>query len=413
MKLMTAGLVIKRPELLEEVERCCGDFVQHAIVEKHDATYWPSFLEWLARVQPQVLLVDVEHFQGIVEERVRDIKTASPQSMLIALHDKVDSQTIIAGMRAGIDEYFYPPIEKNLRDALERRIDVHVRNQFLTNSDRKTIGFLSAKGGCGGTTVACHTALELGKRMNESGTYHALLADLDVTGGDVRFLMRTKTPHSILDAMRTDQALDVNSWAQVVEGGYPGLEIISGPAEKSLGRVPEQREMERILNFARARYQWTVLDLGCGLTWNTMSILESINELYLVASQDVLALFQVKQIMLELERNDYKLERLHLIMNQSAEFADRVIADEARQILGISSFYFLPNDSAGLAEAHASGSPLPAHSPLRKKISALASKISGIELQEDARSGGKEPWYRKLRMSRGVNYELQHQTTTT
>jgi pilus assembly protein CpaE len=413
MRLMTAGLVIKRRELLEEAERCCGDLIQHTIVEKHDAADWPSFLEWLDRIQPQVLLVDVEYFQGLVEERVRQIKAASPQSMLIALHDMVDSQTIIAGMRAGIDEYFYPPIGKNLRDVLERRIDLHVKNQFLTNSDRKTIGFLSAKGGCGGTTVSCHTALELGKRMNQSGTYHALLADLDVTGGDVRFLMRSKTPYSVLDAMRTDQALDMNSWSRMVEGGYPGLEIISGAAEKSLGRVPEQREIERLLNFARSRYQWTVLDLGCGLTWNTMSILESINDLYLVASQDVLALFQVKQIMLELERNDFKLERLHLILNQSAEFADPVIADEAQQILGISSFHFLPNDSSGLAEAHASGSLLPADSPLRKKISALASKISGIELQEDVRAGGKEPWYRKLRMAKGVNYELQHQTTTT
>jgi pilus assembly protein CpaE len=413
MRLMTAGLVIKRRELLEEVERCFGDLVQHTIVEKHDAAYWPSFMEWLVRIQPQILLVDIEHFQGIVEERVREIKTASPESMLVALHDKADSQTIIAGMRAGIDEYFYPPIGKNLRDVLERRIDLHVRNQFLTNSDRKTIGFLSAKGGCGGTTVACHTALELGSRMSQSGTYHALLADLDVTGGDVRFLMRSKTPLSVLDAMRTDQALEISRWNQMVEGGYPGLEVISGPAEICLGRVPEQREIERLLNFARGRYQWTVLDLGCGLSWNTMSVLESINELYLVASQDVLALFQVKQIMLELERNDFKLDRLHLILNQSAEFADPVIADEAKQILGISSFYFLPNDSSGLAEAHASGSLLPVHSPLRKKISALASKISGIESQEDRRKGRKEPWFRKLRMARSVSYELQHQTTTT
>jgi pilus assembly protein CpaE len=412
MRLMTAGLVIKRPELLAEVERCVEDLVQHIIIEKHDAAYWPSFMEWLGRIQPQVMLVDVEHFQGIVEERVREIKAASPQSMLIALHDTADSQTIIAGMRAGIDEYFYPPIGKSLHEALERRIDLHVRNQFLTNSDRKTIGFLSAKGGCGGTTVACHAALELGKRMSQTGTYHALLADLDVTGGDVRFLMRSKAPLSVLDAMRTDQALEINRWNQMVESGYPGLEVISGPTEICLGRVPEQREIERLLNFARARYQWTVLDLGCGLTWNSMSILESINELYLVASQDVLALFQVKQIMLELERNDFKLDRLHLILNQSAEFADPVIADEAKQILGISSFYFLPNDTSGLAEAHASGSPLPESSPFRKKISALASKISGIESQEDVRRSG-EPWYRKLRVARSVNYELQHQTTTT
>src|SRR4029077_20772911 len=135
---------------------------------------------------------------------------ASPDSMIIAIHHAADSQMIIAGMRAGLDEYFYPPLTKSLGKVLERKIDQHTRDQFVTNSDRKTIAVLSAKGGCGGTTVACHTALELGKRMSQTGTYHALLADLDVTGGDVRFLMRTKSPLSILDAMRTDQSLDVN-----------------------------------------------------------------------------------------------------------------------------------------------------------------------------------------------------------
>ncbi|MBZ5593293.1 MAG: AAA family ATPase [Acidobacteriia bacterium] len=413
MRLMTAGLVIKRRELLEEAERCCQELANHTIVEKHDGANWSSFMEWLERIQPQVLLIDVEHFQGAAEERVRQIKAASPQSMLIALHHKADSQMILAGMRAGIDEYFYPPLAKNLHQVLERRIDLHVRDQFLTTSDRKTIAFLSAKGGCGGTTVACHAALELGKRMHQTGKYHVLLADLDWTGGDVRFLMRSKAPHSVLDAMQDDQGLSLASWNLLVSGNYPGLEVIAGPAELRLERMPEQREIERLLNFARSRYQWTVLDLGSGLTLPTMSILESVNELYLVASADVLGLYQVKQIMHELERREYKMERLHLILNQCAEYTDRVIADEAQHMLGTASFYSFPNDGSGLAEAHASGSLLAPDSPLLKQISALATEISGIEDQDQLHGRGKEPWYRKLRVSRGVSYELQHQTTTT
>jgi pilus assembly protein CpaE len=413
MRLMTVGLVIKRRELLEEVEHCCQDIASHIIVEKHDCSNWSIFLEWLGQVQPQVLLIDVEHFQNIAEERVSQIKAASPESMLIGLHNAADSQMILATMRAGIDEYFYPPLEKNLRSALERKIDLHTRNQFLTTSDRKTIAFLSAKGGSGGTTTACHTALELGKRMSQTGTSHVLLADLDWTGGDIRFLMRAKAPHSVLDAVQSDQALNLTSWNLMVSGGYPGLEVIAGPVEMRVERMPEQREIERLLNFARGRYQWSVLDLGAGLNLPTMNILESVNELYLVASLDVLALYQVKQIMQELERIEYNLDRVRLILNQSAEYIDRVILEEAQRMLGISSFASLPNDSPGLAEAHASGAPLGSDSPLLKQISVLATKISGIEDQDKLRAGSKDPWYKKLRVSRGVSYGLQHQTTTT
>ena len=98
--------------------------------------------------------------------------------------------------------------------------------------------------------------------MHRTGTYHVLLADLDVTGGNVRFLMRSKTPSSVLDAMNSAQGLDVVSWNQMISNGHPGLEVISAPASLSVPRLPEQREIERVLNFARTRYQWTVLDLG-------------------------------------------------------------------------------------------------------------------------------------------------------
>ena len=401
---MTTALVIKRGELLAEAERCCRDLSGQTIVEKNDCSNWTNFLEWLQQIQPQVLLIDVEHFQNIVEDRVREIKTASPESMIVAIHHAADPQMIIAGMRAGLDEYFYPPLEKNLRAVLERKIDENTRNQFLTTSDRKTIAFLSAKGGCGGTTVACHTAVELGKRMHQTGTYHVLLADMDVTGGNIRFLMRSKTSYSVLDAMAERDTLNVASWTPLVSNGYPALEVISAPANFSVPKMPEQRQIERVLNFARSRYQWTVLDLGCSLTPYTMSMLQSINELYLVASPDVLSLYQVKQIMMELQENNYSTDRLRLILNRSAEYEDRMISDEAQRMLGISTYFSLPNDYTGLAEAYATSSLLPAHSPLSRQISALASKISGID-DQDNRRARTEPWYRKLRKTRMVMNE--------
>ena len=66
--------------------------------------------------------------------------------MVIAVHDAADPQMIIAGMRAGLDEYFYPPLERACASVLERKIDQYTKSQFLTTSDRKTIAFLSAKG---------------------------------------------------------------------------------------------------------------------------------------------------------------------------------------------------------------------------------------------------------------------------
>ncbi len=399
MRLLTAGLVIKRSELLVEAEHCCQDLARHTIVEKHDGANWPALLEWLDQTRPHVLLIDGEHIRDAVEERVRQIKATSPESMVIAVHHGADPQMIIAGMRAGLDEYFYPPLEKSLRSVLERKIDEHTKSQFLTDSGRKTIAFLSAKGGCGGTTVACHTAAQLGRRMQQTGTYHVLLADLDLTGGNVGFLMRSKISLSILDAMESTGSLDVATWNRMVSNGHPALEVISAPGT-GVPRLPEQREVERVLNFARTRYQWTVLDLGCCLTPYSLGILESLNELYVVASPDVLALFQVKQILAQLQEHNISADRVRLILNRSVDYEDKVVAQEAQKMLGITAYFSLPNDYPGLTEAYASGNLLSDISPLGRQISALASKISGIEDQD--RGGQRQaPWYRKFRVARG------------
>lgn len=396
---MTAALAIKRSELLAEVEPCCDEFANQLLVEKNDCANWASFVEWIGQLQPQILLIDAEHLQSVVEERVRDLRKAAPKSMIIAVHHAADAQMILSGMRAGMDEYFYPPLRKNLVDVLGRKIDEHVRKQFVTNSDSKTMGFLAAKGGCGATTLACHLAAELGKRVSQTGAHHVLLADLDVIGGTVRFLMRSKTQFSVMDAMAGQQGLDFVYWNKLISNGHPGLEVISAPVGYCATRMPEQREVDRVLNFARSRYQWTVLDLGCSLSQYTASILQSINELFLVASPDVLSLYSVKQILQELQGLDYSLDRVRLILNRSVDYEDQVISEEAQRMLGVPVFWRLPNDYSALSEAYASGTLLPPRSALGRQISLLTSKVSGLDDEQNPQSQD-QPWYRKFRGGR-------------
>jgi hypothetical protein len=76
------------------------------------------------------------------------------------------------------------------------------------------------------------------------------------------------------------------------------------------------------------------------------------------------------------------------------------VAQEGQRTLGITAYFSLPNDYSGLTEAYASGSLLSEGSPLGHQISALTSKISGIEDQHG--DGQRQaPWYRKFRAVRG------------
>jgi len=131
-----------------------------------------------------------------------------------------------------------------------------------------------------------------------------------------------------------------------------------------------------------------------------LSILDSLNDLYLVASPDVLSLFQVKKIVAELHKHNFPDERIHLILNRNVDYEDKLLAQEAQKMLGITAYFSLPNDYSGLTEAYASGNLLSEHSPLGHQISALASKVSGIASWERDEQR-HEPWYRKFRVARG------------
>src|SRR6266536_572302 len=129
-----------------------------------------------------------------LEGLVASIKSAAGDPMIIALNTSAQADAILSSLRAGINEYLFPPLQDTLRKALERRSMEKSRGRVKGSG--KALGFVSAKGGCGATTLVCHVAAEMG-RLGQK----VLLADLDLDSGMVGFITKTKSVYSILDAI--------------------------------------------------------------------------------------------------------------------------------------------------------------------------------------------------------------------
>jgi hypothetical protein len=107
---------------------------------------------------------------------------------------------------------------------------------------------------------------------------------------------------------------------------------------------------------------------------------------------DVLALYQVKQILSQLQQNDYSLDRVRLILNRSAEYEDKIVAEEAQRMLGIPAYFSLPNDYSGLTEAYASGN-LPGPESLGRQVSPWHRRSAALKIRTSS-TPQSEPWYR-------------------
>ncbi|HTS28506.1 MAG TPA: AAA family ATPase [Bryobacteraceae bacterium] len=377
---LTIGLAIENREMWEDVQACLADLPFRIIVEHQDVSDTSNFLDRLERMRPDVVLVDISNWKNPLEGLVSSIRSVISDPMIIALNTTADSEAILSSLRAGINEYLFPPLKEPLKKALEKRsAERSRRRDGGTKGAGKSFAFLSAKGGCGATTIVCHVAQELG-RLNQK----VLLMDLDLDAGMVGFITKTKAVYSILDAVNNLHRLDISYWKALVSNGIPGVEIVASPLSLASKQEPKDEQVRHVLAFARPHYDWTLADLGRSLSHLSMAALEEIDEVCLVTTLEVPALHQSKQIVQTLLDSGYGKSRIRLILNRSPKRLD-ITPGELEKMLGLPIFAMVPNDYPELYETYAEGRMLNRTSDLGKQIARLAAKLSGLEEEKNTK----------------------------
>ena len=374
---LTIGLAIENRDLWEQAQSCLSDLPFRIIVEHQDIGDVSNFLDRLERMRPDVVLIDISSWREPLEGLVTSIRGAIGDPMIIALNSTADPDAILASMRAGINEYLYPPLRDPLRRALERRSAERSRRRDAgAKAGGKSFAFFSAKGGCGATTLITHVAAELG-RQNQK----VLLADLDLDSGMVGFITKTKSVYSILDAVNNLHRLDIHYWKALVSNGIPGVEIVAAPLALASKQQIKDEQVRHVLGFARPHYDWTLVDLGRSLSHTAMAALEEIDEACLVTTLEVPALHQSKQIIQTLLDSGYGKHKIRLILNRAPKRLD-ITPAELEKMLGVPIYHMIPNDYPELYETYAEGRMLNRNSDLGKQIAKLAIKLAALEIDE-------------------------------
>jgi len=366
-------MIVETKEIWDELSLAVENFSLRTVFQLTELpSDWSSFLDRVERVRPDVIVLETTKLRVPLDEIVGRLRSTAAQPALFAVHREADSSAILEAMRSGASEFLFPPLELPLKAAFEKL--GRSRQKAYENQPKggKAIGFLSVKGGCGATTIACHVAAELARCTQSK----VLLADLDLQSGIVGFLAKTKTPYTVADAANNLQKLDPSYWRALVSNGIPNLEIISAPSTPAAKEISPQ-QLKHVVAFARTQYAWTVLDLGRNLTGASLAVLDITDQLYLVTTQEVPALHQVKQIVHTLTEGGYDRSRVRLLLNRPPKHAD-VSLVELETMLGLPIDTTIPNHYQPLQEAYGSGRLLDANTNLGKSFTRLAMKIAGV-----------------------------------
>lgn len=336
--------------------------------DSHD-TDWNSLLERVSKAKTEILLLDMSAVPGELTLGIRQLRHYCPRIKVVVLHPQPDTQTILSAMRAGANEFLHPPLYDTLVPAIERISTAEQSSPPVTRG--RIIGFLSAKGGCGATTLACHVACEMQRLTGKN----VLLADLDLTSGLAGFLMKTPSSYSVLDALKNLSRLDESLWKALIVEHKPNLAVVPAPASYSRWDHPDESQLRQLLQFVRTQHDWVVLDLGRSLNSIATAVLDEIDQLFLVSTLEVVALHGLKSIVHGLFEQG---EKLQLVLNRTPKTMD-ISTQELEKILGRSLYAALPNDYMSLYQSYSTGNLLDANNKLNQHFAMLASKIAGVK----------------------------------
>lgn len=372
---MRAGIVAQSRVLVEELHASIEDLPVSVVFEHADLGSMDSFLAKIERLHLQVLFLEFAHLED-APALLRGIRTLSPAPAVFALHTHADPAAILEALRAGVSEYLVPPFRLTLEAALQR-VAAETRPQAETvRAGGKVLGFLSAKGGCGATTVACHLAREIPKETSSK----VLITDCDFDAGLVSFLFKTKGTYSLTDAAANLHRLDASYWKAVVSNGVPGLEMVGAAVGANIQPLTPEA-LEQIFRFFRTQYDWVIADIGRGLTPFRISALTYCDEIYLVTTTEIAALHHTQRIVTRLMEGGYNREKLRIILNRPPKHFD-VTLQELEKMLGAEIFATIPNDYDAVNESYAEGSLAPAMSAIGRAITELTRRIAGVQVDK-------------------------------
>lgn len=371
---LAVGMIVESKEIWDELSAVIREMSIRVVFELTElpVSDWPGFLDRIERVRPDLILLEVTKLREPLDQIVARVLSTPVRPAVYAVHREADPISILTAMRAGASEFLFPPLAAPLKEAFERL--GQTRQRAYENQPRggKAIGFLSVKGGCGATTLACHVAAELPKHTNTK----VLLADLDLQSGMVGFLTKAKNPYSVSDAANNLGRLDPSYWRALVSNGIPDLEIISAPSTPA-SRVLSPEQLKQVVAFARTQYPWSVLDLGRSLTAATLAVIDLTDHLYLVTTHEVPALRQVQQIRQTLLEGGFDLSKIRLVLNRLPKNSD-ITLEELEKMLGLPIDTTIPNQYHALQEAYTAGQLIDSSTTLGRSFTRLAMKLAGV-----------------------------------
>lgn len=228
----------------------------------------------------------------------------------------------------------------------------------------RTITIFSNKGGVGKTFVSVNIAATLAREGQK-----VLLIDLDLQAGqDMARTMNLAPRYSIVDVLpKISQDEDKGQVHEHATTHASGVDFIPTVMGVRQGGLISPDMIKLFLKKAGSFYDYIIIDSGQAFTEILMAALDLSNLILLVATPDILAVYQIKWGIEILQSQHFPLKMMRLVLNRAESYGG-VSWQEVRTAVGIDIIARIPSDGRVVGVALNRGIPCVLDNP-RAKVS--------------------------------------------
>jgi pilus assembly protein CpaE len=297
-------------------------------------------------------------------------------------------------LKLGAQEFVpYPLPDGALRDAIDRMRRAPAMLEAVTGGKTKSgadrngvvLPVQGLAGGTGATTFAVNLAWELAN-VDKDGAARVCLLDLDLQFGSTSTYLDLPRREAVLELLSDTSAADNESFMQALLTFQDKLHVLTAPAEMLPLDMIGQEDVDRILKFARANFDYVVIDMPSAVVGWSETVLNASHVFFTMLELDMRCAQNTLRLLRALKAEELPYERLRFILNRAPGFTDVTGKSRVKRLaesLDIKIEVQMPDGGKVIRDACDQGLPLAqsaAKSPLRKEIQKLAQSIHELNV---------------------------------
>lgn len=296
-----------------------------------------------------------------------------------------------AALRAGVRDVLQLPVETGQLIDTVRRVASGLQAvappagggpAFESDGEMgRLITVFSTKGGSGKSVIATNLAVTLAKRAKEAGEKPVVLLDAHLQFGDCAVMLRLSPEHTIYNAVNNIDRLDAALLQNLLVEHQPsGLLVLAAPLEPAYADQIGAEDIVRIVEVLQSFCSFVVVDTPAYFNDVVLALVESSDDVLLVAGLDIPNIKNVKIGLQTLRLLGTPTEKLRLILNR-ADSKVKLDAAEVERTIGVKAEARIPSDVL-VPQSVNRGAPVVLEAPksgVAKAIEELADKFAPVK----------------------------------